>query len=73
MVLYARKYDVSENINQNSAKRTNSYLRENLVARKCILRLDARKFSCAKINTFTVYRVGKVHILLLRNLSLLNI
>ena len=30
-------YDVSEKINQNSTKRTNSYLRENLVARKCSL------------------------------------
>ena len=54
MALYARKYDVSEKINQIGTKRTNSYLRENLVARKCLLRLDARKFSCAKISTFTV-------------------
>ena len=54
MALYARKYDVSEKINQNGTKRTNSYLRENLVARKCPLRLDVRKFSCAKISTFTV-------------------
>ena len=51
---YARKYDVSEKINQNSTKRTNSYLRENFDAQKCLLWLDARKFSCAKISTFTV-------------------
>ena len=54
MVLDARKYDVSEKFNQNSTKRTNCYLRKNLVARKCLLRLDARKLSCAKISTFTV-------------------
>ena len=54
MALYARKYDVSERINQNATKRTNSYLCENLVARKCPLRHGARKFSCAKISTFTV-------------------
>ena len=32
MAPYARKYDVSEKINQNVTKRTNSYLCENLVA-----------------------------------------
>ena len=61
MALYARKYDVSEKINQSSTKRTNRNLRENLVARKCPLRLDARKFSCAKISTFTVYNLPPVH------------
>ena len=54
MALQAQKYDVSEKINQTSTERTNSYLRENLVARKCSLRLYARKFSYAKISTFTV-------------------
>ena len=54
MALCAQKYDVSEKINQNGTKRTNSYLRANFVVQKCPLRLDARKFSCAKISTFTV-------------------
>ena len=55
MASCARKYDVSEKIYQTRTKRTNSYLCEILVARKCLLRLDARKFSCAKISTFTVF------------------
>ena len=46
--LDARKFDVSENYNQN---RTN---RNNLTARICVLGLGARKFSCVKISTFTV-------------------
>ena len=33
-------------------------MRENLSTRKCRLGLDARKFSCAKISTFTVGGVG---------------
>ena len=36
IALCARKYDVSEKINQNRTERTNSYLRENLVAPKCL-------------------------------------
>ena len=55
MALHARKYDVSEKMNQTSTEKTNSYMRENLVALNCSLRLYARKFSCAKISTFTVY------------------
>ena len=54
MALYARKYYVSEKINQTSTHINNSNLRENLVARKCSLMLYARKFSCAKMSTFTV-------------------
>ena len=54
MALDARKYDVSEKINQNSTKRTNSHVHINLVAGKYLLRLDAQKFCCAKIYTFTV-------------------
>ena len=57
MALYARKYDVSEKINQNSTKRTNSYLRNNSDAPNCLLWPDARKFSCAKISTFTVFHL----------------
>ena len=56
MALDARKYDASEKIDQNSTKRSNCYLRENLVTRKCLLRLDARKYSCAKISTCTVHQ-----------------
>ena len=29
-------------------------MRENLTAQICVIGLDARKFSCAKISTFTV-------------------
>ena len=60
MALYARKYDVSEKINETSTKRTNSYLRENLFAQKCSLRLYARKFNCAKISLFTVPVMSQV-------------
>ena len=54
MALCVWKFDVSEKINQNSTKRIKGYLREILVARKCLLRLDARKFRCTKISMFTV-------------------
>ena len=53
-VLEAQKYDVSEKINHYRADRVNCPMRENLSMRKCRLGLDARKFSCAKISTFTV-------------------
>ena len=58
--LDARKYDVSEKINQNSTNRTYCLLRKKLVTQKRLLRLDARKFSCAKISTFTVVLVERV-------------
>ena len=32
-------------------------MRENLTARICVLGLDARKFICVKISTFTVLHV----------------
>ena len=47
MALHARKYHVSEKKNQSSTKRTNSYLRKNVDARKCLLWLEhftARKY-----------------------------
>ena len=53
--LDARKFDVSENYYHNRTNRISGYMRENLAARICLLMLDARKFSCAKICTFTVY------------------
>ena len=52
--LDARKYDVSENYNHNRTNRNKQHMRENLTARICVIGLDARKFSCAKISTFTV-------------------
>ena len=52
----AEKYDVSEKNNHTSSKRINCCLRENLAIRKCLIWLDARKFSSAKTSTFTVYR-----------------
>ena len=54
MALDARKSDVSENYYHNRTGRINCYVRENLAARICLLMLDARKFSCAKICTSTV-------------------
>ena len=51
----ARKFDVSENYNQNRSNRNKQHMRENLTARMCLIGLDVRKFSCAKISTFTVY------------------
>ena len=52
--LDARKFDVSENYYHNRTNRINWYMRGNLAARMCLPMLDARKFSCAKICTFTV-------------------
>ena len=52
----SRKFDVSKNYNQNRTNRNKQHMRENLTARICVIGLDARKFSCAKISTFTVYR-----------------
>ena len=48
MALCARKYDVSEKINQTRTKRTNSYLREILVARKCLLGLMREDLAARK-------------------------
>ena len=45
MALDGQKYDFSEIINQNSTKRTNCFLRGNLVPPKGLMR---EKFSCAK-------------------------
>ena len=53
----ARKFDVSENYYHYRTNRINWYMRENLAARICLLMLDARKFSCAKICTFTVKHI----------------
>ena len=54
MALDARKFDVSVNSNHNRTNRNKQHMRENLTARTCLMGLDARKFSCAKISTFTV-------------------
>ena len=54
MALCARKYDVSENLNHYASNRIKCYVRENLSTRKCQMGLDARKYSSAKISTFTV-------------------
>ena len=51
--LDARKFDVSEKYYHNRTNRINWYVRENLTPRICLLTLDARKFSCVKIPTFT--------------------
>ena len=50
----ARKFDVSENYNHNRTNRKKQDMREDLTAQLCLIGLDARKFSCAKISTFTV-------------------
>ena len=53
----ARKFDVSENYNHNRTNRNKQHMRENLTAQICLIGLDARKFSCAKISTFTVVAI----------------
>ena len=54
MVSNARKYDVSENLNHYRLDGIRHKMRENMSTRKGHIGLDARKFSCAKISTFTV-------------------
>ena len=60
MVSYARKYDVSENLNHYRLDGIRYKIRENVSTRKGHIGLDARKFSCAKISTFTVHTVGSM-------------
>ena len=55
MVLYARKYDVSENLNHYRLEGIRYNMRENMSAPKGHIGLGARKFSYAKISTFTVF------------------
>ena len=50
----ARKLDVRQNYNHNRTNRNKQHMRENLTAQICFIGLDVRKFSCAKISTFTV-------------------
>ena len=50
----ARKFDVSENYNHNRTNRKKTAYARDLTAQICLIELDARKFSCAKISTFTV-------------------
>ena len=52
--LDAQKFGVSEEITHNRTNRINWYVRENLATGRCLVRLDAQKFSSAKISTFTV-------------------
>ena len=59
MVSYARKYDVSENLNHYRLDRIRYKMRENISTRNGHIGLDARKFSCAKIYTFTVYHTDR--------------
>ena len=49
--LYLRKFDVGQNSNLNGTNRIDWYVRENLTTQKCLLVLDAQKFSYA----LTVY------------------
>ena len=60
MVSYARKYDVSENFNHYRLDGIRYKIRENVSTRKGHIGLDARKFNCAKIFTFTVYCYANV-------------
>ena len=59
--LYARKYDVSEKMKHYRPNRIIYKMREHLSSRKYHQELDARKFSCAKISTFTVFNNGFQH------------
>ena len=58
--LDAPKFDVSEKFNQNRTNRNKQHMRKKLTARICVIGLDARKFSCAKISTFTVFENKKL-------------
>ena len=53
-LLDARKIDVSENYNHNRTNRINCNLGENFDHGICLLGLNGRNFSCAKLSTFTV-------------------
>ena len=46
---------MSEKLNHNRTYRINSYVRKHLAVRKCLSGPDVRKFSSAKISTFTVF------------------
>ena len=59
MVLDRQKYDVSENLNDYKSNGIRYVMRENLSTQKCHIGLDARKFSTAKISTFTVLLILK--------------
>ena len=63
MVSYARKYDVSENLNHYRLDGIRYKIRENMSTRKGHIGLDAREFSCAKISTFTVFKLLEILIL----------
>ena len=62
--LDARKFHVNENYYHNRTNRIKWYMRENLAVRICLLMLDARKSSCAKICTFTVYNLYDISLVL---------
>ena len=66
MVSYARKYDVSENLNHYMLDRIRYKMRENISTRNGHIWLDARKFSCAKISTFTVGGYEQHHLVEIR-------
>ena len=53
--LDAQKFDVIENFNHKRTNRIKWYVRESETMRICLLGLDARKSSCAKISTFTTF------------------
>ena len=46
---------MSENYNHNRTNTNKWHIHKNLTMRICLLELDARKCSCAKISSFTVY------------------
>ena len=53
-VLHGWKFDVSKNYNNNRINIINWYVCKNIITPISIRELDARKFSSAKISTFTV-------------------
>ena len=54
MVSDARKYDVGDNLNHYRINGIRYKMGGNMSTQKCHIELDARKFSSAKIFTFTV-------------------
>ena len=50
-----QKYDVSKSLSYYRSNGNRYEMHKNVSLQKCHIGLDARKFSSAKISTFTVY------------------
>ena len=57
------RYDMSEKIEHDETNKINHQMRENLMARKCSGRPDARRFTCAKYVRLQYREVGSCKLL----------